>query len=79
MTKSKTARRELSMFVDQAHDLPSWRDTYTIRMAGGTSRFNMDENNQKTTSRVASASANKLYHRILDTSIPCAHVPNSRV
>lgn len=30
----------------------------------------MNENNQKNTSRVASASANKLYHRILDTSIP---------
>lgn len=40
------------------------------RLTGGTSRFDIDENNQKTTSRIASASANKLYHRILDTSIP---------
>jgi len=33
-------------------------------------RFSTDENNQKTTSRIASASANILYHRILDTSTP---------
>lgn len=40
------------------------------RLTGGTPRFDIDENNQKTSSRIASASANKLYHRILDTSTP---------
>lgn len=69
----KSITEELSfLFICQPNSISRLYECLELkRLTGeGTSRFNINENNQKTTSRVASASANKLYHRILDTSIP---------
>lgn len=71
----------LFSFVDIVDELSFWR-ILTVRTIDrwGRPRFSTDENNQKATSRIASASANTLYHRILDTSTPhtCSEFANLR-